>query len=157
MDIKAIQGSILNLYCIVQDSFGSLVEQPVGFPKVHIEIIESGAVVEILPDTVMSTIRDGEYFYQWLVPDTVLGRAKVKFSAVRGASLIHGFDFVDIHPIGLNTEGLDEFKTFIYNPDSTVNNVTIKYGNKISPISEFKMTFVYDTEGRVQDIDVEKQ
>jgi len=127
-----------------------------SIPKIQIESIVSGVVTEILSETDMITIRDGEYYYVWSVPENLSGRVKVKYKAEFNSKYFYDFEFIDILKRQSDLLNIDEFRTMHYNSNATVSYVDIKYGSKMNPIAEYRINFTYDNSNRVVDMDIER-
>jgi len=155
MEIYATVGQVLTIWFTTYKRSGGVpIDQPGGLPLVSIEKIVSGAPVEVLAWTLMSKARAGEYFYDWTVPDEET-RYKVKYKGEFNSTDLIDFDFVVAGPVG-SMQGMDEFRTFTYNPDKTVNYVDIAYGPAGSPVATYRYSFVYDAELKVTDMNIEK-
>lgn len=92
MVIEILNNSEVYLPAFTLNQESVAVAQPVGFPKVKIDRMTPGGEVPILADTVMTAVRDGEYFYRW-IPNT-LGEYKVRYTAIVDGITIFGYDIV---------------------------------------------------------------
>jgi len=86
----------LILQSFIKDRGGNLVDQPSGYPKITIYLMEGTGSTEVVAETQMSEDVNGEYYYEWTLPTTTPGTYKARVVASIDGVDFSGFDVIHV-------------------------------------------------------------
>ncbi len=144
---------ILNAFTLTKKSF--MLAQPVGYPKIFIYKNIAGVVTDLVTNQVMNEDVVGEYSYPYTVPVATEANAtlKVRYEGKDASNnSIFSYDTVDVFDLKLFLEAFSVKKTFAYNPDFTVDTVTLEYGNPT--VKTLQLKFTYNVDKTVKDMEL---